>query len=104
LEAGPTDSLDALIGPIVIIAADLVAYYLFSRLGGTTSGKGVKYQPFTGGEESIPTRGLYQSDLFVFASLFMVVGRLPCFWLARSSPLPTSIQSCSWREGAGLSH
>jgi hypothetical protein len=67
------EPLDALLGPVIIIAADMVAYYLFSRLGGTTSGKGVKYQPFSGGEQSIPTRGLYQSDLFVFASLFMVV-------------------------------
>jgi hypothetical protein len=67
------DPLDALLGPVIIIAADIIAYSLFRRLGGETSGRGVKYQPFSGGEESIPTRGLYQSDLFVFASLFMVV-------------------------------
>jgi hypothetical protein len=51
----------------------VVVYFLFTRLGGRTEGRGVKYQPFSGGEESIPTRGLYQSDLFVFAALFMVV-------------------------------
>lgn len=67
------DPLDALLGPVIVVAADVVAYYLFGRLGGATSGKGVKYEPFAGGEKSIPTRGLYQSDLFVFAALFMVV-------------------------------
>jgi len=42
-------------------------------LGKRSSGKGIKYQPFAGGEGSIPTRGLYQSELFVFAALFLVV-------------------------------
>jgi len=67
------DPLDAILGPVIIAVADVIAYLLFSRLGSTTSGKGVKYEPFSGGEKSIPTRGLYQSDLFIFASLFMVV-------------------------------
>ncbi len=100
MEAGLTDSLDALIGPIVIIAADLAAYYLFSRLGGTTSGKGVKYQPFSGGEESIPTRGLYQSDLFVFASLFMVVEAFALL-LAGSFLAPSNYYPILFLAGGG---
>lgn len=60
-------------GPLLIIVADLVIYLLVGRLGKRSSGKGSKYQPFTGGEEDIAPRGLYQSELFVFAALFMVV-------------------------------
>ena len=100
MEVGLTDSLDALLGPIVIIAADLAAYYLFSRLGGSTSGKGVKYQPFAGGEESIPTRGLYQSDLFVFASLFMVVEAFALL-LAGSFLAPSNYYPILFLAGGG---
>ena len=46
---------------------------MVGRLGKKSSGSGVKYEPFTGGEEDIPSRGVYQSELFVFAMLFMVV-------------------------------
>jgi NADH:ubiquinone oxidoreductase subunit 3 (subunit A) len=67
------DPLDALMGPIIIVAADIVVFALVGRLGKKSYGHGVKYQPFTGGEETVPTRGLYRSNLFVFAALFMVV-------------------------------
>ena len=68
-----TDFTDSLLGPVIIVVADLVAFELFGRLGKRTSGKGVKYEPFAGGEPSVPHRGLYQSSLFVFAALFLVV-------------------------------
>ena len=41
--------------------------------GRRSSGTGIKYQPFTGGEDAIPQRGLYRSELFIFAVLFLVV-------------------------------
>lgn len=67
------DPLDALVGPVIIVAADIIVFALVGRLGKKSYGHGVKYQPFTGGEGTAPTRGLYQSNLFVFAALFMVV-------------------------------
>lgn len=68
-----SEALDALLGPIIIVVADLIVFTVVGRLGKRTSGRGTKYEPFTGGEESVPTRGLYQSSLFVFAALFLVV-------------------------------
>ena len=55
------------------MVADLIVFTLVGKLGKRSSGKGTKYEPFAGGEQSIPTRGLYQSDLFIFAALFLVV-------------------------------
>jgi len=60
-------------GPVIIVLADLVVYILVGKLGKRTTGKGTKYEPFAGGEEEAAPRGLYQSELFVFAGLFMVV-------------------------------
>jgi len=68
-----TDFTDSLLGPVIIVVADILAFILVGRLGKRTQGKGVKYEPFAGGEESVPSRGLYQSSLFVFAALFLVV-------------------------------
>jgi NADH:ubiquinone oxidoreductase subunit 3 (subunit A) len=68
-----TDATDVLLGPLIIVAADIVVFVLVGRLGTRSSGRGVKYEPFTGGETSVPTRGLYESNLFVFATLFLVV-------------------------------
>lgn len=65
--------LDAVIAPAVIIVADIIVFMLVGMLGKRTEGKGTKFQPFTGGEKNVPTRGTYQSNLFVFAVLFMVV-------------------------------
>jgi len=65
--------IDIILAPLLIVIADIIIYVLVGRLGKRSSGKGVKYEPFTGGEEDIPKRGLYQSELFVFATLFMVV-------------------------------
>jgi len=59
-------------GPFLIIAADLIIYLLVGRFGKRSSGKGDKYQPFTGGEEEIAPRGTYSSELFVYATLFMI--------------------------------
>ncbi|HUI24185.1 MAG TPA: hypothetical protein VLY82_07350 [Nitrososphaerales archaeon] len=68
-----TDFTDVILGPLIIIAVDLVAFLLVGRLGKRTRGEGVKYEPFSGGEKSVAPRGLYQSSLFVFAALFLVV-------------------------------
>jgi NADH:ubiquinone oxidoreductase subunit 3 (subunit A) len=67
------DVTDALVGPIIIVIADVLVFTLVGMLGRKSSGRGVKYSPFTGGEGDVPTRGLYQSNLFVFAALFIVV-------------------------------
>ena len=67
------DPLDALIGPVIMILADVIVFSAMGRLGKKSTGKGVKYQPFTGGESAVPSRGLYQSSLFAFAALFIVV-------------------------------
>ncbi len=67
-----TDFTDAILGPLIIIVVDLLAFLLVGRLGKRTRGQGVKYEPFSGGEKSVPSRGLYQSSLFVFAALFLV--------------------------------
>jgi NADH:ubiquinone oxidoreductase subunit 3 (subunit A) len=66
-------SLDLIIVPILIVVADLIIYLLIGKLGKRSTGTGVKYEPFTGGEEDVPKRGLYQSEMFVFAMLFMIV-------------------------------
>lgn len=66
-------TLDIIIAPVLIVVADLIVYLVVGRLGTRSSGTGAKYEPFTGGEEDVPKRGLYQSELFVFAMLFMVV-------------------------------
>jgi NADH:ubiquinone oxidoreductase subunit 3 (subunit A) len=65
--------IDIILAPILIVVADVIVYLVIGRMGKRSSGKGVKYEPFTGGEKGIPSRGLYQSELFVFAMLFMVV-------------------------------
>jgi len=67
------DSFDAILGPLVIVIADIIVFFAVSRLGKRTKGTGTKYEPFTGGEDQVPTRGLYRSSLFVFAALFLVV-------------------------------
>ncbi len=64
---------DFIIAPMVVVVADFIVYFAVGKLGRRSSGKGVKYEPFGGGEEDIPKRGLYQSELFAFAMLFMVV-------------------------------
>lgn len=68
-----TGFTDSLLGPLLIVVVDVVAFILVGRLGKRTTGKGVKYEPFAGGEKSVPSRGLYQSSLFVFAALFLIV-------------------------------
>ena len=73
MEGPATDPLDIILGPIIIVVADILVFTVVGRLGKRTTGKGTKYEPFAGGESSIPTRGLYQSDLFIFAALFLVV-------------------------------
>lgn len=71
-----TAATDAVLGPLLIVIADIIVFTLVGRLGKRSSGTGAKYEPFTGGEGSIPPRGLYRSNLFVFATLFLVVEAL----------------------------
>lgn len=67
------NSVDSLIAPIIVVLADVIVFVIFGRMGKKSSGTGSKYEPFTGGERDVPARGLYQSNLFVFASLFLIV-------------------------------
>ena len=87
-------------GPLLIIVADLIIYMLVGRLGKRSSGKGNKYQPFTGGEEDVAPRGLYQSELFVFAALFMVVEAFALL-LAGSFASPTNYYPLLFLAGGG---
>jgi len=59
--------------PIAVVVVDILVYELVRGLGRRSTGTGTKYEPFTGGEGQVPRRGVYQSGLFVFAVLFMVV-------------------------------
>jgi NADH:ubiquinone oxidoreductase subunit 3 (subunit A) len=62
-----------IIGPLLIIIANFAVYLAIGRLGKRSSGKGKKFEQFAGGEEAVPTRGLYRTELFVFAVLFLIV-------------------------------
>jgi hypothetical protein len=87
-------------GPILIVVADIIVYIAVGKLGTKSSGKGGKYQPFTGGEEQIPARGTYQSELFVFAALFMVVEAFALI-LAGSFASPTNFYPLLFLVGGG---
>jgi NADH:ubiquinone oxidoreductase subunit 3 (subunit A) len=95
-----TDALDAILGPLIIIIADILVFTIVGRLGKRSSGTGTKYQPFTGGEESIPPRGLYRSNLFVFAVLFLVVEALALI-LAGSFEAPSATYPLLFLIGGG---
>lgn len=68
-----SEALDSLLGPLIVVVADVIVLALVGRLGYRSRGRGAKYRPFTGGERLPAVRGTYQSSLFVFAVLFMVV-------------------------------
>ena len=87
-------------GPLLIVVADVIVYIAMGRLGKKSSGKGNKYQPFTGGEEQIPVRGTYQSELFVFAAIFMVVEAFALL-LAGSFASPTNFYPLLFLGGGG---
>ena len=95
-----TDFTDSLLGPLIIAVADLVAYFLVGRLGTRTKGRGVKYEPFAGGEKLVPPRGLYQSSLFIFATLFLVVETFALI-LAGSFDAPGAYAPPLFRAGGG---
>jgi NADH:ubiquinone oxidoreductase subunit 3 (subunit A) len=95
-----TDFTDAIVGPLIIIVVDLLAFLLVGRLGKRTRGQGVKYQPFSGGEKSVAPRGLYQSSLFVFAALFLVVEAFALI-LAGSFEAPGSFYPLLFLIGGG---
>ncbi len=95
-----TDFTDSLLGPLLIIIADIVAFVLVGRLGKRARGKGVKYEPFAGGEQSVPARGLYQSSLFIFAALFLVVETFALI-LASSFEAPSSYYPLLFLVGGG---
>ena len=87
-------------GPLLIFIVDIFIYQIAGRFGKRTSGKGAKYQPFTGGEEDVAPRGLYQSELFVFAALFMVVEAFALL-LAGSFASPTNFYPLLFLAGGG---
>ena len=89
-----------IVGPILIVVADIIVYVAVGKLGTKSSGKGNKYQPFTGGEEQIPVRGTYQSELFVFAALFMVVEAFALL-VAGSFASPTNFYPLLFLAGGG---
>jgi len=89
-----------IVGPILIVVADILVYVAVGKLGTKSSGKGGKYQPFTGGEEQIPARGTYQTELFVFAALFMVVEAFALI-LAGSFASPTNVYPLLFLAGGG---
>ncbi len=69
--------LFTVLGSVVLFV--LVLYFLVGRLGKVSTGTGVKYDAFAGGEELPPERGKYHSELFVYAALFVafeVIGLL----------------------------
>ncbi len=68
-----TDAIDIIVGPLILVVADIIVLALVGKLGFRSTGKGAKYKPFTGGEKAGAIRGTYQSSLFVFAVLFLVV-------------------------------
>jgi len=78
-----------IIVPALIIVADLAVYLVAGIWGKRSEGTGTKYEPFTGGEEAIPQRGLYRSGLFIFAVLFIVVEGFALI-LAGSFTAPTN--------------
>jgi len=72
-------SLDLLGVILSVIVFVLVFYLLIGKLGKVSTGRGVKFDAFAGGEELPPERGKYHSELFVYAALFVafeVVGLL----------------------------
>jgi NADH:ubiquinone oxidoreductase subunit 3 (subunit A) len=95
-----SDITDVLLGPAIIAAADLAVFYLVSRLGKRSTGKGAKFSPFSGGEESVPVRGIYQSNLFVFAALFLVTEAFALL-LAGSYEAPGSYYPMLFLLGGG---
>jgi NADH:ubiquinone oxidoreductase subunit 3 (subunit A) len=95
-----TDITDSLLGPLIIVAVDLLAYVLVGRLGSRTKGTGIKYEPFAGGEPSVAPRGLYQSSLFIFAALFLVVETFALI-LASSFEAPSTSYPIFFLVGGG---
>ena len=62
-----------------VIIFVLVFYFAVGRLGKVSTGRGPKFDAFSGGEELPPERGKYHSELFVYAALFVafeVIGLL----------------------------
>jgi NADH:ubiquinone oxidoreductase subunit 3 (subunit A) len=95
-----TDFTDSLLGPLIIVVVDMLAFVLVGRLGRRSRGQGVKYEPFAGGEKSVAPRGLYQSALFVFAALFLVVETFALI-LAGSFEAPGSYYPLLFLVGGG---
>jgi len=95
-----TAATDAVLGPLIIVVADIIVFYFVGKLGRRSTGTGPKYEPFTGGEESIPPRGLYRSNLFIFAALFLVVEALALI-LAGSFEAPSMTYPLLFLLGAG---
>ncbi len=59
-------------GIVLIILCNLSVYIMVGIVSKRSAGNSPKFDPFMGGEENIPPRGHYRSELFVFAVLFLV--------------------------------
>ena len=94
------DAIDAVLGPVIIVVADIIVFTVVGRLGRRSAGTGTKYRPFAAGEESVPTRGLYQTNLFVFAALFLVVEAFSLV-LAGSFAAPSPLYPLLFLAGGG---
>ena len=95
-----TEIPDALLGPVIVIVADIAVLAVVGRLGFKSTGKGPKYSPFTGGQETSAPRGTYQSSLFVFSVLFLVVEAFT-FLLASSYLASSSFYPLLFLAGGG---
>ncbi|MEM3588719.1 MAG: hypothetical protein QXE25_02570 [Nitrososphaerota archaeon] len=60
------------LGTVLIVLCNLFVYLLAGLAGKRVYGQNPKCEPFMGGEENIPPRGHYRSELFIFATLFLV--------------------------------
>ena len=72
-------SMDLVTVLMSVIIFVFVFYIIAGRIGKVSTGKGTKFEAFSGGEELPPERGKYHSELFVYAVLFVafdVVGML----------------------------
>jgi NADH:ubiquinone oxidoreductase subunit 3 (subunit A) len=72
-------SVDLIVVLWSVILFVLAFYFAVGMLGKISTGRGTKFEAFSGGEELPPQRGKYHTELFVYAALFVafeVVGLL----------------------------
>lgn len=82
---------------VVLWSVVLFVLVFYFTVGKVSTGRGTKFDAFSGGEELPPERAKYHSELFMYAALFVafeVIGLLQ----ARLQPPDCSGYSClRWR-------